>query len=139
MGQCMERAIEAEVRRRAGGYCEYCRFPEAAFRMHFQIDHIIARQHGGATAVDNLALACARCNLHKGPNIAGLDPQTGRLTRLFHPRRDEWSEHFVWDGALMRGATAAGRTTVMLLKVNDEGAVAVRHGLMEEGIFASAP
>jgi 5-methylcytosine-specific restriction endonuclease McrA len=84
----MDKAIAAEVRRRAGDYCEYCKFPQVAFRPHFQIDHIIARQHGGMTLPDNLALACARCNLHKGPNIAGLDPRTGQLTSLFHSRRD---------------------------------------------------
>ena len=28
---------------------------------------------------DNLALACAHCNRHKGPNLAGFDPETGML------------------------------------------------------------
>jgi 5-methylcytosine-specific restriction endonuclease McrA len=41
-----------------------------------QIDHIIARQHGSRTELDNLALACVHCNRFKGPNVAGLDPDT---------------------------------------------------------------
>ena len=57
--------------------------------MPFQIDHVIAEQHHGATVPENLALPCLNDNLHKGPNIAGLDPPTGLLTRLFHPRQDE--------------------------------------------------
>jgi hypothetical protein len=51
------------------------------------VDHIIARQHDGATTIDNLALACLHCNRHKGPNIAGRDVATGDLVRLFHPRQ----------------------------------------------------
>jgi 5-methylcytosine-specific restriction endonuclease McrA len=61
----------------------------------FQIDHIIARQHAGTSDEQNLALACIHCNRFKGPNIAGLDPETGELVRLFHPRTDKWADHFV--------------------------------------------
>ena len=69
-----------EVRRRAAGLCEYCRIPEAAFRRPFHIEHVIARQHGGVTELDNLALACWTCNLKKGPNLTGIDPQSKRIT-----------------------------------------------------------
>ena len=79
------------VRRTAQDRCEYCRLPEAASGLRHQIDHVIARQHGDATEAGNLALSCVHCNLHKGPNSTGLDPATGELTRLFHPRRDLWS------------------------------------------------
>jgi 5-methylcytosine-specific restriction endonuclease McrA len=44
------------VRQRAKGQCEYCRLPQAASAIPFQIDHIIARQHKGRTASGNLAL-----------------------------------------------------------------------------------
>ena len=44
--------LDRTIRERAGGTREYCRFPQAAFRLRFPIDHIIARQHGGrATAL----------------------------------------------------------------------------------------
>jgi 5-methylcytosine-specific restriction endonuclease McrA len=131
----MDRAMDDEVRRRAFHRCEYCRVPQKAYRPRFQIDHIIAQKHGGPTVLENLALCCVRCNLHKGPNIAGIDPQTQQLVRLFNPRRDRWLEHFDWDGAMLRGLTPEGRTTVIVLQINDEGAVAVRRDLMGEGLF----
>lgn len=130
-----DRAVEAEVVRRAQGRCEYCHFPEAAAELLFHLDHIIAEKHGGLTTSANLAWACFSCNLHKGPNIAGLDPDTGQLTRLFHPRTDVWTEHFVWDGAWLRGRTAVGRTTLAVLAINAADSVAVREALRDEGIF----
>jgi hypothetical protein len=60
----------------------------------FHADHIIARQHGGKSDLENLALACLHCNQHKGPNIAGRNPESDELVELFHPRRDRWSEIF---------------------------------------------
>ena len=75
--------------------CEYCRMPESNYpTVPFPIDHIIARQHGGSTTLDNLALSCLHDNTHKGPNIAGIDPISRRISRLFNPRRDKWVRHF---------------------------------------------
>jgi hypothetical protein len=99
------------------------------------IDHIIAQQHQGPTDSGNLALCCVRCNLHKGPNIAGIDPATGQLTRLFHPRLDDWHGHFAWNGALLVGRTPVGRTTIAVLAINDPDYVAVRDELMSDGSF----
>ena len=109
--------------------------PQALYLLPFQIDHIIARKHGGATVADNLALACFRCNAHKGPNVAGFDPETGELVRLFHPRKDRWEEHFRWRGPQLVSLTAIGRVTVQVLAINDPGYMAVRHALIEEGVF----
>src|SRR5260221_5586475 len=114
----MDRAVEQHVRHRAQGRCEYCRLPQEASAFTFPIDHIIARQHGGETVPENLALCCNRCNLSKGPNIAGIDPLTGNLTRLFNPRTDAWAEHFRLNGPLMEGLTAIGRTTASVLAMN---------------------
>src|SRR5262245_8975439 len=72
----MLRVIAQEVRRRAGGRCEYCHFPEAYYPAPYEIDHVIALKHGGPTVLSNLALACLRCNGFKGPCIASLDPRT---------------------------------------------------------------
>jgi hypothetical protein len=121
---------------RAGGRCEYCRFPQAAAELPFHVDHIIAEKHRGATDLANLAWACFSCNLRKGPNIAGLDPLTGTLTRLFHPRSDIWKEHFLFESACLRGKTAVGRTTIAVLSMNDADSVAVRQALKEEGILS---
>ena len=59
-------------------------------------DHVIAEQHGGATTLENLALACAITT--KGPNVASVDPLTGVVMRLFHPRQDRWEHHFAFAG-----------------------------------------
>jgi HNH endonuclease len=131
----MEKSLEQEVRRRANGRCEYCLLPEAAVPECFQFDHIVARQHGGATHSDNLAICCAHCNRHKGPNIAGLDVTTGRVVPLFHPRRDRWDDHFVWRGPVLEGRTGAGRVTIAVLQMNASSLVALRATLMSEGAF----
>jgi hypothetical protein len=70
----MDAALEAQVRQRAAGRCEYRRLPQPASGIAFQLDHVIARHHKGRTAAINLALACVYCNGYKGPNISGLDP-----------------------------------------------------------------
>lgn len=137
----MERLLEDQVRRRADGRCEYCRMPEEFDPLPFQIDHVIARQHGGATSLGNLALACLACNNHKGPNVAGIDPEgaTNDVVRLFRPREDDWDEHFEWEGALLRGRTPIGRVTVHVLAINLSHRVALRKTLIEEGGFPPPP
>jgi hypothetical protein len=129
----MDKGLEQEVRRRAGERCEYCLYPQAVSALKHVIDHIIARQHGGPTTLDNLALCCGRCNLHKGPNIAGLDPETGQLTRLFNPRSDTWISHFRWAGTLLEGVTPVGRATVAVLAINQLARVRARRALLSIG------
>lgn len=129
----MNASLQRRVRRRARDRCEYCQMPQSAFRVRFPIDHIIALQHRGATDAGNLALACINCNAHKGPNLAGIDPDTGELTRLFHPRRDIWTDHFEWRGAVLAGRTPIGRATIHVLAVNLPAIVAVRQSLIREG------
>jgi len=95
----------------------------------------VARQHAGKTELENLALSCIRCNRFKGPNIAGLDPQSGALVRLFHPRNDKWLEHFRWNGPELEALTPIGRVTIAVLQINNAASVAVRKALHEEGVF----
>ena len=116
------------VRQRAAERCEYCHLPEDFFPdAAFHVEHIIARQHGGGDEAENLALACHHCNLKKGPNIAGLDPQTGELTRLFHPRDNSWDDHFsLLPNGLILGRTDVGRTTEFVLAMNSDIRVAIR-------------
>lgn len=40
----------------------------------FHIDHIIPRSKGGATELENLALQCPGCSLHKATRTAVVDP-----------------------------------------------------------------
>ena len=81
------------------------------------------------------ALSCLHDNSHKGPNIAGMDPLTGKLTKLFNPRRHKWERHFRWDGAYLVGRTGIGRTTVAVLAMNDPDVIRVRRSLIDEGLF----
>jgi hypothetical protein len=131
----MDESLVLEVWQRAGDVCEYCHIPQAFFPAPFQIDHIIAQQHGGPTALNNLALSCLHCNGHKGPNIAGLDPRTRKRTKLFNPRRHKWERHFRWQGAHLIGRTPVGRVTVAVLAINGAYLLGLRHELIEEGLL----
>ncbi|WP_169979049.1 HNH endonuclease [Tautonia rosea] len=131
----MNASLERNVRERAKHRCEYCRLPSFVSEFTFPIDHIIARQHGGETTLDNLALCCPHCNFHKGPNIAGLDPVSRKLTPLFHPRRNRWGSHFAWAGPVIVARTAVGRTTLQVLAINHSDRVELRRLLIEAGVF----
>jgi len=109
--------------------------PQAYDEATFEIDHIIARKHGGPTILRNLALSCFWCNSHKGSDIAGLDPRTHKLRPLFNPRRHKWSRHFRWQGPFLRGRTPIGRVTIVVLQINDPFRVALRAALIAEGRF----
>lgn len=132
----MEARLRADVRERAGGRCEYCRMHEDHDPFFtFPIDHVISRQHGGSETLDNLCLSCFRCNVHKGPNLASVDPETAAVVPLFHPRRDIWSEHFHWDGPRLVGDTPTGRATIRCLAINHPDALVLRELLIAEGVF----
>jgi hypothetical protein len=131
----MDKATREAVVQRAGGRCEYCQLPEAHVVTPFQVEHVVAKQHRGRDTLANLAYACLRCNLHKGPNLSGIDPATNKLTRLFNPRRHRWSRHFQWASAVLVGKTAVGRTTVEVLAMNDPVRVALRQELLEQGLL----
>jgi len=94
----------------------------------FSVEHIIPRQAGGETTLDNLALACQGCNGHKYVKTEGVGPVSGELVPLFHPRRQLWREHFAWnaDFTLIIGLTPTGRATVEVLQLNREGLINLR-------------
>jgi len=112
--------LRRQVIERAGNCCEYCLLPvEVTFFPH-EVDHVVAEKHGGATKIENLALACWRCNRHKGSDLTSFDPQTRQLSPLFNPRTQLWSEHFAYERERIIGLTPEGRTTVTLLRLNSE-------------------
>jgi hypothetical protein len=131
----MERSFNQWVWKRAKRCCEYCRMPQEFDDLPFQIDHILARQHGGSTTSANTGLACMACNKFKGPNIASLDPATRKLVPLFHPRRHKWTRHFRWQGPVLIGRTPIGRATIWVLCINLPERVALRALLIDEGVF----
>ena len=125
----MNRLIRDQVWQRAASICEYCQLPQEFIDAIHEVDHIIAEKHRGSTTLENLALACYHCNNHKGPNIASIDPQTGDLSRLFHPRRDVWSEHFHWEHLTLVGRSKIGRATILALNLNGPEQIARRRTL----------
>jgi HNH endonuclease len=131
----MDAVLAELVFDRAARCCEYCCLPAIFSSVPFEIDHVIARKHGGQTSADNLAASCFYCNSHKGANIAGLDPDTRQLSRLFHPRDDRWDDHFHWDGPVLVGTTPVGRTTIEVLNINAADCVLLRTSLIREGVF----
>lgn len=123
----MRASARARVRERAGNRCEYCRLHQNDSPLAtLHIEHIIPRKHGGRDVLSNLALACIDCNLKKGPNLTGIDPHTNEVTNLFHPRRQDWNDHFAWDGVYLVGKTAIGRTTIRVLDMNSDDQLALR-------------
>lgn len=125
-----------KIRRLAGNCCEFCRIAEGDRLTKFQIDHIIPIKHGGEDIDDNLCLACLECNSYKGPNVAALDPLTRNATKLFDPRQQQWGKHFEVnvDGTLS-GLTPEGRTTIFVLRINDDERVKQRLGQLELGEY----
>ena len=131
----MDAATGELVRERAANLCEYCHLPQVFSGLRFHIEHIVPRQHGGTDDPGNLALACPECNLRKGTNLAGIDPDTRQVTPLFHPRRGRWSDHFTLvDGSIV-GRTSAGRTTARLLEMNAGDRLQLRQRLIRLGLF----
>jgi hypothetical protein len=107
--------------------------PSIAGTIDFHLDHVIARYHGGETTFENLAWACAQCNRYKGPNLAGIDPETRRPALLYNPRSDIWNIHFELESGIIIGRSPEGRATVSALRFNDEERVEFRQVLIEKG------
>jgi hypothetical protein len=126
----MDERLRNQVRQRATDCCEYCRVSQSSDQLPFQVDHIIAQVHHGTTVLENLAWSCFDCNVYKGTNLAGVDPDTGQIVRLFHPRNDRWEDHFDWSGPLLLGITAEGRATIDVLRLNLPSRVEYRRLLL---------
>ena len=132
-------ALRREVIARARNRCEYCGISDDATLVSHEVDHIVAERHGGKTARENLAYSCFRCNRLKGSDLTSIDPQTGKITRLFNPRADTWRRHFRLvgvDAALVEPLTAVGRTTVQFLRLNDIEWVALRAELQRQSRYS---
>jgi hypothetical protein len=115
----IDAATRRQVRSRAENRCEYCGLSQEADRFfRFHVEHIVPKQHGGSDDRSNLALACHHCNLHKGPNLAGIDPHTGQMAPLFNPRTQRWEDHFELQGTWIVGRTPIGRATARVLAMN---------------------
>jgi HNH endonuclease len=127
------------VSQRAAGACEYCQIHQTFSIYSHEIDHVIAIKHGGESNDDNLVLACLPCNRHKGSDLTSIDPLTGAITSLFHPRTQIWSEHFQLEGGFIVGTTVIGRTTIFLLQMNEPSRLQLRQALATQGMYPGLP
>lgn len=120
---------------RANHCCEYCLSQLRFTNQSFSVEHIIPKSKGGESILDNLALSCQSCNNHKYTKTNGLDLISGETILLFHPRQDQWVDHFVWneDCSLIIGVTPTGRVTVNELQLNKSGLINLRRILYEVG------
>ncbi len=127
-GSKLSSEIKAQVRENAGYLCEYCHTNEKWQYIQFTIDHVIPLKQGGSDSLDNLALACFHCNRHKSSLQTAVDPETQQPAKLFNPRTQGWSEHFIWsaDTLSILGLSQVGRATIALLKLNRERIQAIR-------------
>ena len=123
----------AEMRRRvilrSGNRCEYCLIHQDDAIAAHQIDHVIAEKHEGATTLDNLAYSCILCNLRKGSDLSSIDPESKKITNLFNPRTQKWSDHFDIDDLRIIGLSPEGRTTVHFLQLNSDQRIVERREL----------
>ena len=127
--------LKKKIAKRAAHRCEYCKCPKAYSPGPFDMEHIIPVSLEGATNFQNLAYACSGCNSYKSNKIKVTDSLNGDLVSLFHPVKDEWSNHFLWsnDNLKVIGTTPTGRVTVDLLRLNRAELVNIRRLLMLVG------
>ncbi|MBN1565184.1 MAG: HNH endonuclease [Anaerolineae bacterium] len=129
-------SLRQQVTERAKGRCEYCYLHQDDTYFSHEIDHIYAEKHGGGTIGENLCLACADCNRYKGSDLCSVDPQTNTVISLYHPRRDQWHEHFrLLDTGIIEPLTGTGRVTERVLRFNRVDLVAECARLMTLGKY----
>jgi 5-methylcytosine-specific restriction endonuclease McrA len=98
----------------------------------FVIEHILPRSRGGSHRAGNLAFSCQGCNGYKYTATEAVDPVSGEVVPLYHPRRDRWKAHFAWNDTYTHivGQTPTGRATVARLGLNRPHVVNLRHLLI---------
>lgn len=128
-------AIRQQVISRAGNCCEYCLLSRATRNASFHVEHIIAIKHRGETALENLCLSCPECNANKGSDLTSIDEETGETVNLYHPRKQQWDEHFRLNGGIIEPLTPSGRVTVFLLRFNDSHRIMERELMLKLGLY----
>jgi hypothetical protein len=111
------------IAQRANHRCEYC--------------NIVPLSRQGSDNEANLALACRSYNLRKSNRISGVSSGPNVEFRFFHPREDQWGEHFqvsIESGEVL-GRTPIGEVTVEYLEMNSSAQVAARQLWIRLGLF----
>lgn len=138
MTRYISHALRQLVISRADRLCEYCLIHDDDTFFGCEVDHIISEKHGGETESSNLALACVFCNRAKGSDIGSISAVTRQFVRFYHPRLDEWGEHFILDGVAVVGRTEIGQVTARILGLNNDARMIERQALRRIGRYPSA-
>ena len=117
------------------GRCRYCQTTERNSGIPLTFDHIHPSSKGGPTTFENVCQACGPCNRFKADAVDAIDPLSGERVRIFNPRTEAWSDHFVWsaDSTKIVGLTPTGRATVVALRVNRPVIVTTRERWRQVG------
>jgi len=72
--------------------------------------------------------------------MRAVDPISEETVPLFHPRRDNWHEHFAWspDCLILKGLTATGRATIAALDLNRQRVINLRRIVIRDGLHPPA-
>ena len=130
--------LRRTIAERAQSLCEYCLVQEDDTYFGCEVDHIISVKHGGATTIDNLALACFYCNRNKGSDIGSIVWQTNEFVRFFNPRIDDWADHFRLNGVTIESLDNIGAVTTRILGFNDPERILEREELATLGRYPPA-
>ncbi len=135
MSRYISEKLRLDIALSANFRCEYCRVHEDDLFFSFQIDHIISVKHGGETEPNNLAYSYSMCNQNKGSNLGTYIPDSKRLIRLFHPRKDSWNTHFEVNEGEIIGKTRIGLATIKVLELNNPDRIILRQELRLDGRY----
>jgi HNH endonuclease len=129
--------LDKKIRQASKNRCGYCLTPQILTSHKLEIEHIYPISKGGTSKKKNLCLACRHCNLHKSSKIFGFDAISSRKSKLYHPNKQIWSEHFVWDKdkTSIIGKSSCGRATIYALKLNDDLQMNARKVWKLTGLF----
>lgn len=129
--------LDKKIRLQARNRCGYCLNPQELIPYKLEIEHIHPKGLGGKPVEENLWLACRECNAHKARKVRALDPLTGKIVKLFNPRKQSWREHFEFsqNSTEIIGKTACGRATVESLQMNNFYQKTARAAWVEAGKF----
>jgi hypothetical protein len=121
-------SLRDAVVQRAGNRCEYCLLSQEFQVATFPVDHVLPVFLSGPTTLENLALACPRCNSRKWKHVEAVD-NAGQLVPLFNPRTQKWLDHFRWsvaDSILVESLSPIGSATLLCLDLNSSQHLAIR-------------
>ena len=86
---------------------------------------------------DNLAYCCVYCNRFKGSDIGSIIIDKKEFVRFYHPRWDNWGEHFNLNNSTIESLTNIGQVTARILGFNDQSRLLERQLLIDNKKYPS--